>query len=152
MGTVWYTSNMSGYQPFQSCLLCNPHIKFLVSGTQYSSLDPAPDTRDPKHHRQSHLNPAPENRGPKAVVQHVPVLDPAPEPVNREWQNAPPVYPGYGAVPSTYPPQHVRPFLEYTFGTIHNVMLLLHILFSGSCKNSTSACKNIEKFPLEYSR
>ena len=81
---------------------------------QQSSLDPAPENRDPKAAaQQSSLDPAPENRNPKAVVQHCPVLDSAPE--NREQPRSglppQPMYPGYyGAIPTNpmYPQAQVR--------------------------------------------
>ena len=71
-------------------LLCHP-CTFSNADSQYSSLDQPPDYWDPKHHHQSHLDPTPDNRDPKGVVQHAPVLDPAPER-------------GYGAA---YPQPHV---------------------------------------------
>ena len=53
------------------------------------------------YNQQHQLDPVPEDREPKGVVQCVPVLDPAPEPVNRPQ-------PIYGAIPSARPSRHVR--------------------------------------------
>ena len=116
----------------------NAHLKYCQQRASATEcLDPAPDNRDsPKRHPQSRLNPAPENRGLKAMVQHVPVLDAAPEPVNREWQyrNAPPAQPiprvVYGAVP---PPHHVRQSSQ------HIVIYIIFIphFYTGPCDYST---------------